>query len=135
LWRHRRHPAAREMPEGRRADAGRGRAAAARAAERPGRRGHPQTPRLNPSRGAPMPAHVVYPKVSLEKASGRIARWIVAEGQAVKRGQVLFEIEDDKAAVEVEAPADGIIGQMVAEDFEVTVGDPVALIFAAGETP
>jgi pyruvate dehydrogenase E2 component (dihydrolipoamide acetyltransferase) len=82
-----------------------------------------------------MPAHVVYPKVSLEKASGRIARWIVAEGQAVKRGQVLFEIEDDKAAVEVEAPADGIIGQMIAEDFEVTVGDPVALIFAPGETP
>jgi pyruvate dehydrogenase E2 component (dihydrolipoamide acetyltransferase) len=82
-----------------------------------------------------MPSHVLYPKVSLERASGKIARWMVAEGEQVRQGQILFEIEDDKAAVEVEAPADGVIGQMTAADHEVGVGDPVALIFAAGETP
>ncbi|GAB2177062.1 acetoin dehydrogenase dihydrolipoyllysine-residue acetyltransferase subunit [Dongia sp. agr-C8] len=82
-----------------------------------------------------MPSHVLYPKVSLERASGKIARWMVAEGDKVRRGQILFEIEDDKAAVEVEAPADGVIGQMTAADHEVDVGDSVALIFAQGETP
>lgn len=82
-----------------------------------------------------MPSHVLYPKVSLERASGKIARWMVAEGDEVRQGQILFEIEDDKAAVEVEAPADGVIVQMTAADHEVDVGDPVALIFAPGETP
>jgi pyruvate dehydrogenase E2 component (dihydrolipoamide acetyltransferase) len=82
-----------------------------------------------------MPSHVLYPKVSLERASGKIARWMVEEGATVKQGQILFEIEDDKAAVEVEAPADGVIGQMTAADHEVDVGDPVATIFAAGEKP
>src|SRR6202008_3751307 len=51
----------------------------------------------------------------------------------VRQGQILFEIEDDKAAVEVEAPADGVIGAMTAADHEVDVGDSVALIFAPGE--
>jgi len=82
-----------------------------------------------------MPSHVLYPKVSLERATGKIARWMVAEGDKVRQGQILFEIEDDKAAVEVEAPADGVIGQMTEADHEVDVGDPVALIFAPGETP
>ncbi len=59
---------------------------------------------------------------------------MVAEGDKVRQGQILFEIEDDKAAVEVEAPADGVIGQMTAADHEVDVGDPVALIFTQGET-
>jgi len=80
-----------------------------------------------------MPSHVLYPKVSLERATGKIARWMVAEGDKVRQGQILFEIEDDKAAVEVEAPADGVIGQMTEADHEVDVGDSVALIFAAGE--
>ena len=52
-----------------------------------------------------MPTNVIFPKVSLEMASGRISRWIVAEGDTVSEGQVLFEIDNDKAAVEVEARA------------------------------
>jgi pyruvate/2-oxoglutarate dehydrogenase complex dihydrolipoamide acyltransferase (E2) component len=54
-----------------------------------------------------MSVDVIYPKVSLESDSGRVSRWLVAEGETVSAGQVLFEIENDKAAVEVEAPADG----------------------------
>ncbi|MDQ7249770.1 acetoin dehydrogenase dihydrolipoyllysine-residue acetyltransferase subunit [Dongia sedimenti] len=82
-----------------------------------------------------MPTNVLYPKVSLERPTGRIARWMVAEGDSVRQGQILFEIEDDKAAVEVEAPADGVIRQMTAADAEVEVGEAVALILGPGENP
>ncbi|MDX3973816.1 acetoin dehydrogenase dihydrolipoyllysine-residue acetyltransferase subunit [Shinella sp.] len=80
-----------------------------------------------------MPIHVVYPKVSLELSSGRIARWMVAEGETVRQGQVLFEIDNDKAAVEVEAPASGVIRDLVGSEIEVEVGADVARIYAEGE--
>lgn len=80
-----------------------------------------------------MPTHVVYPKVSLEMSSGRIARWLVSEGEAVRQGQVLFEIDNDKAAVEVESPATGIIHALVGSEVEVDVGADVARIYADGE--
>lgn len=80
-----------------------------------------------------MPTHVVYPKVSLEMASGRIARWLVAEGEAVRQGQVLFEIDNDKAAVEVESPATGVIHALVGSEIDVDVGADVARIYADGE--
>ncbi|AOF93519.1 acetoin dehydrogenase dihydrolipoyllysine-residue acetyltransferase subunit [Sinorhizobium sp. RAC02] len=80
-----------------------------------------------------MPIHVVYPKVSLELSSGRIARWLVAEGETVRQGQVLFEIDNDKAAVEVESPADGVIRELTDSEIEVEVGGNVARIYANGE--
>ncbi len=80
-----------------------------------------------------MPVTVIYPKVSLESASGKISQWLVAEGDAVQQGQILFEIENDKAAVEVESPGDGIIRDLAAAGTEVDVGAAVATIYAAGE--
>lgn len=80
-----------------------------------------------------MPISVVYPKVSLEMASGKIARWLVAEGESVRAGQIVFEIENDKAAVEVEAPASGVIRGLAPPETEVEVGATVARIHAAGE--
>lgn len=80
-----------------------------------------------------MPTHVVYPKVSLEMSSGRIARWLVAEGETVRQGQVLFEIDNDKAAVEVESPASGVIHTLVESEIEVDVGADVARIYGDGE--
>lgn len=80
-----------------------------------------------------MPVPVLYPKVSLEMSSGVISRWIAEEGASVTAGQVLFEIENDKAAVEVEAPASGVLRGRVAEGVTVEVGDPVARILVAGE--
>jgi pyruvate dehydrogenase E2 component (dihydrolipoamide acetyltransferase) len=77
-----------------------------------------------------MPISVIFPKVSLEAASGRIARWCVAEGDAVAVGQVLFEIDNDKAAVEVEAPGAGVIRRLADADVEVAVGAEVARIVA-----
>lgn len=80
-----------------------------------------------------MPVPVLYPKVSLEEVSGRISRWLVAEGASVNAGDVLFEIENDKAAVEVEAPASGILRDLVAEGETVDVGANVAAIYQPGE--
>ena len=69
-----------------------------------------------------MPISVIFPKVSLEAASGRIARWCVAEGDVVAAGQVLFEIDNDKAAVEVEALGAGVIRRLADADVEVDCG-------------
>jgi pimeloyl-ACP methyl ester carboxylesterase len=80
-----------------------------------------------------MPVNVLFPKVSLEAASGRIARWCVGDGDAVTAGQVLFEIDNDKAAVEVESPGSGIIRNLTGAETEVDVGAEVARIYASGE--
>ena len=56
-----------------------------------------------------MPVEVILPKVDMDMATGKIAKWHVKEGDAVKKGALLFEIETDKAAMEVEAPASGVI--------------------------
>ena len=80
-----------------------------------------------------MPTHVIYPKVSLETSAGKVSQWLVAEGEIVRAGQILFEIENDKAAVEVEAPADGVIRHLTPANTEVDVGAQVAMIYATGE--
>ncbi|RRH76128.1 acetoin dehydrogenase dihydrolipoyllysine-residue acetyltransferase subunit [Falsigemmobacter faecalis] len=80
-----------------------------------------------------MPVPVLYPKVSLEEVTGRISRWLVAEGEEVSEGQVIFEIENDKAAVEAEAPASGRLIARIAEGQTVEVGATVAQILLAGE--
>lgn len=80
-----------------------------------------------------MPVAVIYPKVSLEASSGVISRWLVAAGDPVTEGQILFEIENDKAAVEVESPAAGVIGSLVPEGATVDIGAQVAQILQPDE--
>lgn len=80
-----------------------------------------------------MPIPVLYPKVSLEMQTGRIARWLVADGETVVAGQTVFEIENDKAAVEVEATGDGTLHHLAAEGAEVEVGSEVARILSSEE--
>ncbi len=70
----------------------------------------------------------------MDMATGRISRWLVAEGAAVKQGDPLFEIETDKAAMEIEAPASGTLRNIVKEGSDVPVGNAVARIVAAGES-
>ena len=83
-----------------------------------------------------MATEVILPKVDMDMATGKVSRWIVAEGAFVKKGDPLFEIETDKAAMEIESPASGTLGQIVAaEGAVVPVGHPVAWIFAEGEKP
>ncbi|MGD0563366.1 MAG: acetoin dehydrogenase dihydrolipoyllysine-residue acetyltransferase subunit [Roseiarcus sp.] len=56
-----------------------------------------------------MASEVILPRVDMDMATGKMGRWFVAEGERVREGQLLFEIETDKAAMEVEAPASGVL--------------------------
>ena len=80
-----------------------------------------------------MATEVILPKVDMDMATGRISRWLVPEGATVKQGDPLFEIETDKAAMEIEAPASGLLRNRVAEGSDVPVGNAVAWIVAEGE--
>jgi pyruvate dehydrogenase E2 component (dihydrolipoamide acetyltransferase) len=81
-----------------------------------------------------MPIEVILPKVDMDMASGTISRWLVKDGDRVKKGATIFEIETDKSTMEVEAPGDGTIGQITAKEGAVVpVGVAVAFIFGEGE--
>ena len=74
------------------------------------------------------------PKLGFDMAEGTLVRWIVSEGQSVDRGEVLAEIETDKATVEVEAQSSGVILKHVVEEgTAVPVGDPIAVQGEEGE--
>ena len=81
-----------------------------------------------------MPVEVIMPKVDMDMASGKLAVWHVAEGQMVAKGAPLFDIETDKAAMEVEAPATGRLHHILAVPGQiVSVGAPMAFLYADGE--
>ena len=81
-----------------------------------------------------MPVEVILPKVDMDMATGQISRWFVAEGATVKQGDVLFEIETDKAAMEIDAPASGILRNITGKErVDIPVGQAVAWIYAEGE--
>ena len=81
-----------------------------------------------------MPTEVILPKVDMDMSHGTIAVWHVAEGDHVAKGAALFDIETDKAAMEVESPAAGRLHGITANPGDrVAVGTVVALIYAEGE--
>lgn len=74
------------------------------------------------------------PKLGFDMAEGLLIRWVKSEGDAVAKGEVLAEIETDKATVEVEADAAGVVNKhLVPENTSVPVGSPIAVIGAEGE--
>lgn len=74
------------------------------------------------------------PKLGFDMAEGTLVRWVKAEGDEIERGEVLAEIETDKATVEVESQATGVIIRHLAEEgTAVPVGDPIAVVGEAGE--
>ena len=77
-----------------------------------------------------MPTEVIMPKVDMDMASGKIMTWHVAEGSSVTKGEPLFDIETDKAAMEVEAPADGILHYTAPEGMEIPIGTPCAWLLS-----
>jgi pyruvate dehydrogenase E2 component (dihydrolipoamide acetyltransferase) len=81
-----------------------------------------------------MAVEVILPKVDMDMTTGIISKWHVNNGDAVKKGQVLFEMETDKSAIEIDAPADGVINNIEARTGAPTsIGAIVAMIYAAGE--
>lgn len=69
----------------------------------------------------------------MDMSHGRIAVWHASEGQTITKGEPLFDIETDKATMEVEAPADGALHNITAEGVNVAIGEAVAWLYADGE--
>ncbi len=79
---------------------------------------------------------VVMPALEMAQETGKLLAWRKQEGDRVTKGEPLLEIETDKAVVEVEAPADGILAGIRAETgADIPVGRTIAWIVAPGEAP
>lgn len=77
---------------------------------------------------------IAMPKLGFDMAEGTLVRWVVGEGEAIGKGQVLAEIETDKATVEVESSVEGIVYRHLVKAGDIVpVGTPIAVIAAPGE--
>ena len=83
-----------------------------------------------------MPTPILMPALSPTMEEGTLAKWMVSEGDSVSSGDVIAEIETDKATMEVEAVDDGVIGKiLIGEGSEnVKVNEPIAVILDDGES-
>jgi pyruvate dehydrogenase E1 component beta subunit len=82
-----------------------------------------------------MPIQVLMPALSPTMEKGNLARWVKKEGDPIKAGDVIAEIETDKATMEVEAADEGTLGQILVPEGteDVAVNTPIATILAEGE--
>ncbi|MBD8890747.1 pyruvate dehydrogenase complex E1 component subunit beta [Roseibium litorale] len=82
-----------------------------------------------------MPIDILMPALSPTMEEGKLAKWLKAEGDTVTAGDVIAEIETDKATMEVEAVDEGVLGKiLVAEGTEgVKVNEKIAILLAEGE--
>jgi pyruvate dehydrogenase E2 component (dihydrolipoamide acetyltransferase) len=76
---------------------------------------------------------VILPRLGQGMESGTIVRWLKSEGEAVEKGEPLFELDTDKVTQEVEAEAAGVLLKIAVAEGEVPVGQTVAFIGAKGE--
>lgn len=83
-----------------------------------------------------MPIPILMPALSPTMREGTLSRWLKAEGDRVRSGDVIAEIETDKATMELEAVEEGILGKLlVAAGTEgIAVNTPIALLLEEGET-
>ena len=77
-----------------------------------------------------MPTEVLMPALSPTMEKGNLAKWLKKEGDKVKSGDVIAEIETDKATMEVEAVDDGTLGKILVPEgtADVAVNTPIATI-------
>jgi pyruvate dehydrogenase E1 component beta subunit len=82
-----------------------------------------------------MPTEVLMPALSPTMEKGNLAKWLKKEGDKVKSGDVIAEIETDKATMEVEAVDDGTLGKILVPEgtADVAVNTPIAVILGEGE--
>mgnify|MGYP000421560705 CR=1 FL=1 len=83
-----------------------------------------------------MGTQILMPALSPTMTEGKLAKWLKAEGDAVASGDVLAEIETDKATMEIEAVDEGILGKiLIPEGTEgVLVNTPIAVLLEEGES-
>ena len=88
-----------------------------------------------PENIAPMPTEVLMPALSPTMEKGNLAKWLKKEGDKVKSGDVIAEIETDKATMEVEAADEGTLGKILVPEgtADVAVNTPIAVILGEGE--
>src|SRR5277367_6241658 len=89
------------------------------------------------TRGRPMPIEILMPALSPTMTEGNLAKWHKKVGDTVKAGDVLAEIETDKATMEVEAVDEGKLGRILVPEGAqgVKVNQPIAVILEEGEDP
>ncbi len=74
------------------------------------------------------------PKLGFDMAEGLLVRWVKQVGETINKGDVLAEIETDKATVEVESSASGVVLQLIVDQGTmVPVNAPIAVVGEAGE--
>src|ERR1700743_452424 len=83
-----------------------------------------------------MPIQVLMPALSPTMEKGNLAKWLKKEGETIKSGDVIAEIETDKATMEGEATDEGTLGKILIPEgtADVAVNTPIATILADGES-
>ena len=83
-----------------------------------------------------MPIQILMPALSPTMEKGNLSKWLKKEGEAIKSGDVIAEIETDKATMEVEATDEGTLGRILIPEgtADVAVNTPIATILADGES-
>ena len=83
-----------------------------------------------------MPTNILMPALSPTMEQGKLAKWLKKEGDTIKSGDILAEIETDKATMEVEAVDEGVLGKILVGDGtdNVAVNTPIAVIIGEGES-
>src|SRR5207249_4153597 len=83
-----------------------------------------------------MATSIVMPALEMAQETGKIVSWLKKEGDTVSKGEILLEVETDKAVVEVEANADGVLAAVKSREGDVVpVGQTIAWLVAPGEQP
>src|SRR6202162_2655709 len=81
-----------------------------------------------------MAISIVMPALEMAQETGRLVAWLKKEGDSITKGDLLLEIETDKAVLEVEAAADGILSGVVGQaGTDIPVGQTIAWILEPGE--
>src|SRR5205809_2157750 len=91
----------------------------------------------NDKRPEEMPTEILMPALSPTMEEGKLAKWLVEEGQTIKAGDVIAEIETDKATMEVEASDEGKVSKLLipAGTEGVKVNTPIAVLDGDGAAP
>jgi len=83
-----------------------------------------------------LPKELIMPALGMAQETGKVLRWLRVEGEEVRQGEPILEVETDKANVEIEAPASGVLAKVLArEGDEVPVGQVIGWILLPGEQP